>query len=228
MALYEVVVVAELFGQQIINRFNYLSAGTLAAVSGSFALTSAFGAVPTGTPPAFAAGTVFDLMRDLQSDDLKINEVVTKNLYSATDFYTIPFGALTGKSTEGSTTPFIAYGLRTNRTRLDINRGQKRIAGVPETVFGDGGVIVPSIVTALQALAAEMSAVLSYDDEGNTVTFAPVILGRDPEPVNDKGRKTYPLYPTESAQLAHIMQSIIWSEYPEVRSQVSRQYKRGS
>lgn len=228
MAIYEVVAVQTLFGQQVINRWNYVSAGTPAAVSGSFALCSAFGAVPTGTPPTFAAGTVFDLMRDLQSDDLKINEVIVKNLFSVTDFYTIPFAALAGKSTEGSTTPFVAYGLRTNRTRLDINRGQKRIAGVPETVFGDGGVIVPSIVTALDALAEEMSSVISYDDEGNVINFTPVILGRDPGPVNPAGKKTYPLYPTESAQLSHLMQSIIWQGYPEVRSQVSRQYKRGS
>jgi hypothetical protein len=228
MAIYEVVSVQTLFGQQVINRWNYVSAGTPAAVSGSFALAAAFGAVPSGTPPVMPTDTVFDYMREIQSDDLKHNEVVVKNLYSATDFYTIPFTDLAGKASEGSTTPFMAYGLRTNRTRLDINRGQKRIAGLPETVFADGGLIVPSIVIALNNLAVAMSDTISYDDEGNVITFTPVILGRDPVPVNSKGKKTYPLYSTESAQLSHVMQSIIWSGYPEVRSQVSRQYKRGS
>lgn len=228
MPLLEVTLVQELAGQQVINRFNYLSAGTPAAVSLSFAMAYAFGAIADGTPPTFPTDTMLDDIRNLTSNALDYKEMVVKRLYSVTDFYTVPFNNMTGKVAEASASPFIAFGAHTNRTRLDINRGQKRFAGVTEGSMDSGGVVASGAKAVLDTLCIKMGETLEYDDEGNTITFTPVILGRDPEPVNAAGKKTYPLYPTETEQLEHLMSSLIWSAFDVVRSQTSRQYGQGS
>lgn len=226
MAILEVTLEQSLVGQQAINRFTYIQSGTPATVSPSFGLVSALGAIESvGVYPTGGFCWVLALAQSAAVDFVQMS---VKNLYSATDFYQVPFVvSLPGQIAGEMLPPTNAFGMRTNRTRLDIRRGFKRFAGVPEAAQSSG-ILTSTALDNLNALAEVMQDVLEYDDEGNTLLYTPCILGRDAQEDPDNPDKTiYPYYPTESAQLSHAMTSIIWEPYDTVRTQTTRQYGRG-
>lgn len=227
MAILEVVLEQTFAGQQVINRFNYIQTGTPAAVSPSFGLVAALGAIPDAgvyPPLGLMAGIAF-----VQVSDVNFVSISAKNLYSVTDFYQTPFTVpLAGGAGAEGLPPTNATGFRTNRTRLDIRRGFKRLAGVPEAVQTNG-VFTPAHLLVLDDVAGIMSDVLEYDDEGNTLVYTPCILKRDKQAhPTIPGSFVYPYFPTESAQLDNAMTSIIWEPYSTVRTQTSRQFGQGS
>lgn len=232
MAIMEVVLQQSYYGQECINRFNYVSSGTPAAVSLSFALTSALGAIwdLTAVPPAYPPTGLMRLIAATQVVAVTFDFISVRDMYSVTDFYETPFlNPLVGGQAGEGLSPALASGFRTNRTRSDIRRGSKRFVGAGETNVGAGGSFTPAGLVQLNALAAAMSATVTYDDEGNTLSFAPVILGREkyvPDPLRPE-RVAYRKYPTEAEQLQHMATSIIYDPYPQVRTQTSRQYGRG-
>jgi hypothetical protein len=71
-----------------------------------------------------------------------------------------------------------------------------------------------------------MSATLTYDDEGNTLSFQPCVVGREWREGNT-GKFAYRYYETESEQLENVATSVTWQPYSTVRTQVYRQYGRG-
>lgn len=233
MALYEVILQQTYFGQETINRWNYVSTGIPAAVSGSFALASALGAIfdTLAVPPAYPPGRLMRDIAQMQANDVTFDFLSVRNLYSVTDFYETPFlNPLTGSQTSESLSPVNAYGFRTNRVRTDIRRGTKRFVGVVADAVLDGGVIAGAFLTAsVNPVAVEMSTVLEYNDEGNVISFTPAIFGREPYPVPDSSpvRTAYRYYETEAEQLEHVATGILWDAYPQTRSQVSRQYGKG-
>lgn len=226
--LYEVTLVGKMFEQQVVNRWTFQQGGTPAAVSGSFALAKAFGAIPALDPLVWPADTIFDDLRKITSNSVQYEELVVKNLYSFTDFYTVPFNGVIGLVAEAATSPTLAWGFRTNRTRLDINRGQKRFPGVMEGAMNAGGIVTPAHLAAMDILAERMGEVLSYDDEGNVLTYTPVIVGKEKTFNAEKEKWEYALYETYAAQADHLMGSLIWSALDTVRTQTSRQYKTGA
>jgi hypothetical protein len=228
MAILELTSVQEYFGQLVINRLHYVSTGTPAAVTLSFALMSAAGFIPpVGNPDSFPTDTLADAIRQLQSSALKYISTVTRDLYSVTDFYEVPYAtAIVGGRTGAPASPAFAYGARSNRVRTDIRRGMKRFAGVTEEMMGDGGVLTTTAQGSLEFTCAALSDVLSYDDEGNTITFAPAILGLV-EYTTPSGKRAYRIHPTVSAQLSNTATGVVWQGYDTVRTQVSRQYGRG-
>lgn len=227
MALLQLTIRQLFAGQQIINRWSYVGGGTPAAVSMSFALISAFGLIPDTITGLYPADSVFAQMRSMQSTGLRYLEAEAKNLYSVTDFYTRPFdGGTFGQAGTEAEAPFTSWGFRTNRVRSDIARGTKRLAGITESAVGDSGVLVAGAVTLAQELADRMTAPLVYDDEGNTLTFAPAVFQFE-EYTTPAGNRAYKPWATEAIQLLHVATGILWQPYGEVRSQVSRQVGRG-
>lgn len=225
--LYEVTLRQTYFAQQVINRFHYNSAGTPASVQGSFALTYAMGFVPDGTPPVWDEDALFWAIRDITSNQLVFNEVEVAAMYDPVDFYLRPFGSgVAGLVSTEAASPVLAYGFQSNRVRTDVRRGSKRFAGVLEAYVGAGGQIIPELSGQMNTLAALLSAPLTYDDEGNTLTFSPVVL-RFEEYETPRGNRAYKPYATLSAQLAHMAEGITYSPQATVRSQTSRQYGRG-
>jgi len=215
------------FNQQIVNRFNYVSSGVPAAVLGSFALMKAFGAIPDNA--IYPAAAPFAKIMQYLSTSLSITTVTARAAadYDPTDFYERPFVTpYTGAAGGDGMSPAVAYGYRTNRVRLDIDRGTKRFAGVPETAVLGGGVIGAAFFAELVLTANALSAVLSYDDEGNTITFSPCVVSKE-EYVTPRGKRAYRYYPTLSEQLEHVALGIQWQPYANVRTQTSRQYGRG-
>jgi hypothetical protein len=224
--LYEITVFGTYFNQQIVNRFNYVSTGVPASVSGSFALMNAFGAVFSSTPPA---GLPLTSWMAYVSNEYKITNIIVRAPadYAVEDFYERPFPTPYGggNSNEGLS-PTSAFGFRTSRVRLDIARGTKRLVGVCETQTDAGGNLTSTAIANMTTVADDFSDTLTYDDEGNTITFSPCVVQKV-EYETPKGTKAYRYYPTLAQQLEHIALGVVWSPYTTVRTQTSRQYARG-
>lgn len=228
MPIMEVALRCEYFGQETINRWNFIASGTPAAVSMSFALASAMGYIRSDIPPNYPADKYFTLITPLQVAAVLYRELVVKDVYSVTDFYTTPFvhGEAGTNPGEGSS-PMIAFGFKSNRVVANIARGTKRFPGVPENAMGPGGVIEAAAITALNAVSDLMSETLTYDDEGSTLTFVPCIVSKE-KYVTPSGKSAYRYWPTEAVQLTHVAQGVSWEVYPQVRGQASRQYGKGA
>lgn len=227
-AIMEVVLESTYRGQQCITRFNYQATGTPAAVSYSFALTFALGAQEAGA--AFAIGSVMELIQDLASTGLEFVQMTARDVHSVTDFYNVPFlSAKVGQDGGTGMSPTAALGFRTNRTRLDIRRGQRRLPGVTEGIWTTGGILEGAAETTAATLATRMSANLEYDDEGNTLTFLPIVCQKEQYtvPGSSPERFAYRYYDTYAEQLDHSMTGITWEVVTSMRTQTSRQYGKG-
>jgi len=186
------------------------------------------GFVPTSG--LFPTGTLAFTLQAIQSDQATFVGLLVRNLYDdPTDFYdqAFPSGVTGANTADDATSPVLAYGFRTNRTRSDIDRGTKRIVGVTEVSMLTGGAIDSSTLTALDSLAGLMSDTLPYTTGGSSFSFAPIVVQKFmyTEP---PAKKAYRYYPTEAEQLEHIATNITWSPYDRVRTQTSRQYGHGA
>jgi hypothetical protein len=234
MAILEVVLAGVYFNQQTISRWNYVSTGTPAAVSLSFALASAFGAIydEVAIPPGYPADTPLALISELCNAGWTWEQLTVLDPYSPTDFYQTPFVNPYGGVGEGTgMSPMNAYGFRTNQVRRDVARGTKRFPGTEEESVDAGGVIGSALMSLMNDVADKMTETLTYDDEGNTLSFAPAICGKeeyDPNPPPLTGNhRAYKYYGTLAEQLEHTAIGVLWQPYTTIRSQTSRQYGHG-
>lgn len=225
--LYEVTLVGSYNGVvELVTRWNYRGDVNLVAGGDAAALVSAMGLEPTaGT---FPVGTIGAAMQALANTIVTWRQVLSRNVYDPTDFIDLPYSPVAqGTSTGECLSPINAFGLRSNRTRLDIGRGYKRFPGVSEAASGGGGILVSGTLTALDALAALMTDTLTFTDGSLTDTFLPVVVQKQ-KYTTPSGKDAYRYYPTESEQLTKLAVGVTWESYDRVRSQVSRQYGRGA
>ena len=234
MAIMEIVLEQSYAGQQCINRFNYVASGTPATLSLSFALFQAVGALYDVLNPGngYPSTGLMNAIADLQDSNVTFEQITVRDVYSVTDFYSSPFvNALVGDVSGDGLAPHNAFGFITNRVRTDVRRGTKRFVGVNESFSGEQGILQGSATSLCVALAAKMSAVLTVDDEGNTLTFTPAVCGKhryEPNPgAYTPPRYAYEYWEDEATQMLHTAQGIVWDYYPNIRSQVSRQRGRG-
>jgi len=89
MALMELKLRQIYAGQECINVFNYVSNGTPASVSLSFALVSAWGAIPSAG--VYPSTSILQTLRALQSANVSYDFIEGKDVYSVTDFYATAF-----------------------------------------------------------------------------------------------------------------------------------------
>lgn len=234
MAILELTLAYTFANQQCINRWNYISGGTPAAVTRSFGLVAAFGGIydEVAIPPAYPADTVLGKIMSLLSDQVVLQQITALNVYDPVDFYQTPFvNPYNGDQSGDSLSPMVAYGFRSNQVRRDVARGTKRFAGVLEAFNLSGGILTTDALGVCNTIAEYMSDVISYDDEGNTLTYTPSICGKeayDPNPPPATGNhRAYKYYATEAEQLDHTAIGVLWQAYAQTRSQVSRQYGHG-
>lgn len=229
--LYEAVLSYQYQGQQCINRWNYLSTGVPAAVSGSFGLAYALGFILSEPPdPEAPAGTLLAELVAALPDEVVFESATVRAAadYDPEDFYEVLFPAsFTGEDAGEAAAPFLAYGFRTNRVRTDISRGTKRFAGVVEGAMMNGGTLSSSAITLLNGWADIMSAVLEYTEDGESLSYTPCVVSKL-EYTTPSGKRAYKYYSTLALQLDHLAVGVTWQPYQEVRSQVSRQYGRGN
>lgn len=226
--LYEITAVGTYFAQTVINRWNYNSAGTPATVSGAFALADAFGAIPAPVTDVLPVDKALGYMMQALSTALSLTNVMVKALYDPVDFYEVPYVTpKSGGNAGQGMSPTAAYGFRTNIVRTDIDRGRKLLAGVVESAVGAGGVLDSGTVSALSNVASFWSDILTYDDEGNTMTFSPCVLAKQ-QYTTPSGKRAYKKYATLAAQLEHTAIGVNWQPVLTQRTCRSRQYGHGS
>lgn len=225
--LYEITLVGRYgTGVEVINRWNYRGDVNGVAGGDAAALAQAMGFVPTAG--AFPVGTLGADIAAIVSSTVVWSQVLSRNVYDPTDFIDLPFvPSVPGGAAGEVLSPINAFGLRSNRTRLDIGRGYKRFAGVPEAASDTGGAINAATLVALNAVATLMGDILTYTDGSLTDSFTPVIV-KKLKYTTDSGKTAYKYYPTEAEQLTKLAVGVVWESYDHVRSQVSRQYGRGA
>ena len=228
MPLYEVVLNQRYFNQLTVNRWNYMMTGTPAAVTGSFALLSSLGFLSNTT--TLLVGSLGESLQNLQNAGVTFVSALARAVYIDDDFYDSPFVSNTvaeGETTASGQSPVDAFGFYSSRVKQSIGRGYKRFVGVSEGNVANGGSFVGGGLALMTTVAEKMSEVLTYTDEGNSLTFTPAIVQKEKYVVASSGKDAYRYYPSEVLQAPHVASGISWSPYDTSRSQVSRQYGRG-
>jgi hypothetical protein len=228
MALYEVILNQVMSNQQCVNVFNYTTDGVPTGVSGSFALLSALGMLLEGDPAAFPEDKLGEAIKFVQSASVTFLQVSARNVYDPTDFYTYPYlTGIVGSRSGNVSSPVVALGLTSNRTRTDIRRGQKRFVGVPLADTSTEGALTSGYLVVATELGAKLGQTFSYTEGGGSIAFAPVVVSKE-KYTTPSGKDAYRYYSTLAAQAAHIMAGVSYLPKPVVRTQGSRQYGRGS
>lgn len=229
MPLYEITLEQQYFGQQIINRWNYLSGEVPAGQSGAFKALVGMGASPDTDIEPFGEETVLGKLRSLQNPSVIFIQCIARNLYSVTDFYTQAFAPGTvGTQTNGEpVSPTQAFGFTSDRTRSDIRRAQKRFVGATETTLNAGGVIADATAVLLQELGDAMADVNVVPAGVGSISYTPYVFGRVAY-TTPSGKTAYKYYDTEAEQLDHIALITAFTLKQQIRTQASRQYGRGS
>jgi hypothetical protein len=227
--IYEVTVLQDYYGQQVLNRYNYLSSGTFVGSTGAAALLFALGLIPSGAD--FPTDSLYGLIQNNTVTALTYVQALSKAIREApTDFLDVGYAA--GVIGQGVGTqpmsPALGLGFRTNRTRTDIARGTKRLAGIDETFVELGGRLVSAAQTVANNIAEALTEVLSYTEDGSSATFAPIVVGKEKYAVPDTDRFAYKYYDTVSEQMDHIAEGVTWQAYDTIRTQTSRQYGHGA
>jgi len=228
MAILEMTLTATYYNQININRWHYVSSGDSGPVTPSFGLLSATGFIPpTSAPYDFETDTLARAIQVLVSASFGFLSIYVRNLYDPTDFIESAYNVLTvGEDVGEPASPFLAYGVQSNRTRTDIRRGSKRFGGVSEGGMDAGGVLSATKLAQLTTVAGLMDDVLTYDTGGASLTFTPAVLSYE-EYTAPSGKRAYRKYATEVAQLAHAATGLSYTANNRIRSQVSRQVGRG-
>ncbi len=228
MPLYEVVLEQRYNNQQCINRWNYVGTGTPAAAQPAFALLSALGFIGLGTTlPTATVGRAIQLM---QNPQVTFVQASARAIFVDEDFYDNPFLAGTvGVNPAGGNPLFsqAAFGFRTNRVKQSIGRGYKRFVGVSEAMLFDYSVFTATEQANMTVLANAMSDTLTYDDEGNTLTFTPAVAQKFMY-TTPPAKKAYKYYASEALQAPHNAIGVNWSIYEASTTQNSRKVGRGS
>lgn len=230
MPLYEITLEQTYAGQQMINRWNYQSGEIPSGTSGAFKALVGMGFAPDTDITPFGAETVAGKLRPFQSPDVTFVQAIAKNLYSVTDFmtYAFPPGTHGTDETGGGLSPTMAFGYTSDRTRSDIRRAQKRFGGVTGGSLDALGEIAASVLTGLQALGDTMADVNVVPAGVGSISFTPYVFGRLKYHPTGSTTWAYKYYPTEAEQLEHVALITAFTLKPEIRTQTSRQYGRGS
>ena len=225
--LYEVTLVGSYNGVvEVVNRWNYR--GDVNGVAGGDAagLIKAMGLVPTAG--AFPVSKIGSALSAITNTIISWRQCLSRNVYDPTDFIDLPYVPIVqGTSSGECLSPINSFGVRSNRTRLDIGRGYKRFCGVTESSSAGGGIIAGAAQTALDSLAVLMGDVITFTDGTLTDSFTPVVV-KKLKYTTPSGKIAYKYYTLEADQLAKLAVGVVWESYNTVRSQVSRQYGRGA
>lgn len=226
--LYEVTLFSMYAAQEMVNRWNYVSTGESAATMKSLLLARGMGFIRDNG--VFPATGIFAGIFGMSTGYVLFRTVSVRAVYDAVDFYETPFVPAAGGSQLGDAgAPFETIGFRTNRVRQDIGRGTKRFSGFPDAWVGVNGNLSATALTAANTLATRMTAPITVNDEGNSVTFSPCVVKKEKYPVPNTSpvRHAYRYYEDPEIQNANLAVGVTWEVYANARSQTSRQVGRG-
>lgn len=231
---FEVTIIGQKSGQQVINRLNFTSNNDEPLTANSVGLLAALGY--DATEPSNIAGTsVFGRLLAAQTTQYQIDEIIVRNLHSATDFITQPVsgvdwqGSIAVAAGDGLQT-FIASKLRTNRIRTDVRRGTLSLTGGTEEQTEGNDVWNSAYFALLQNVAGALNQPPTVTISGATTTFLPSVFGKEryPVPNSNPVRYAYRYWQDFTFFQANAAVGVTWSAVERVTSQVSRKIGRGS
>lgn len=233
MAMFQVILKGLYQAQMIINGLGFVSANDDPATATAIGLTRALGYVPT-VPNAPATDTFLEAYLAAQTDAFQLQEIMVRNLFGATDFYT---AALSGTGWAGDIVAgadadmsFVAQKLQTNRVNQDIGRGSLALTPTTEeSTTPDGFLNAPSIAR-LQLVCDRLNEPPSFTEAGSVTDFIPTVFQKERRPVPDSNpvRHAYYFYDDPADQLAHAAVGVTWFPKDRVSSQVSRRWGKGA
>jgi len=232
---YEVTILGELEGQQIVNRLNFTSDIDDPIVVTAFSLMQSLG-WDVADPTSPAVNSVFDNFLGAQTVAYQMNELLVRNLYSVSDFVTMP---VVGTGWQGYITlatgdrvpTFVASKIQTNRVRTDIRRGSLALTGGTEERINGPDLWDEIYMGLLADLCNALNTPPSRTIGGSTVLWRPSVYSKERYVVNpgeENERYAYRYYPTEEEQAQHVAIGVTWSGVERVTSQVTRKIGRGS
>jgi len=180
--LYEVKLAGRFLGQSTLNVFFYYQATESINVNYATQLGQQFSAfwVNDGSDTPFT-NVAF-------SDNWEVMGVSVRNLFDETEIYGALIGGIfPGTSTVANAGSFPAYHFVTDRPNGAIRRGHKFFGGIPGGVSVDG-ILVPTVVIALDAMETALGATLTVTIESEDADFLPVIVKRireEPDATHD-------------------------------------------
>jgi hypothetical protein len=231
---FEVTILGERAGQLVVNRMNFTSNNELVESANSVGLLRALGYQPSDVTVPDTDSVLFRFLA-AQTTAYQINEIIVRNLWSVTDFITLPVSGVGWQGTitvgSGDALPtFVAAKLRTNRVRTDIRRGTLSITGGTEEQVEGADVWNTAYMTLLNSFAAAINAGPSVEVGGASTTFLPSVFKKEryPVPDSDPVRMAYRYYTDFVLFQANIASPVTWSAVERVSSQVSRKIGRGA
>lgn len=112
------------------------------------------------------------------SDNWEIMSIAVRNLFNESEIANNLIGGIfPGTSTVANAGSFPAYHLSTDRPNGAIRRGHKFFGGIPGGVSVDG-ILVATVVTALEAVEAALGTSVIVDVGEVQATFLPVVVKR--------------------------------------------------
>lgn len=232
---YEVTLIGEIASQQVINRLNFTSNIDDVEVVSAYDLGIALGLDSAGPDGPPLSSSVLSAWLAAQTTAYALNEIMIRNLFSVTDFYTLPLGGADWLGTiavpSGDRIPtFVASKLQTNRIRTDVRRGSLALTGGTEEQIEGADQWTSAYMTLLNAVAAELNAPPSRTDGSLTALYRPSVFGKEKYavPGSDPVRYAYRYYTDETEFAQHAAVGVTWTALSDVTSQVTRKIGRGA
>lgn len=231
---FEVTIIGQKTGQQVINRLNFTSNNETVETANSVGLIQALGYQP-GTVVEPAEESFLARFLAAQTTGYQIDELIVRNLWSVTDFVTQPVSGGGWQGTiavaSGDAIPtFVSSKLRTNRVRTDVRRGTLSLTGGTEEQIEGLDVWNSAYMTLLGAVATALNTGPTFTSGGASTQFLPSVFKKERYvvPDSDPVRFAYRYYTDFTLFQANIASPVTWSAVERVSSQVSRKIGRGS
>lgn len=231
--LFELTIKGTYQNQLVMNRLNFVSDNDNAGTANAAGLLRAAGLVPAA-PSAPLTASMLHRFLQAQTDAYQMTELLSRNLYDVTDFYTatVSGGGWNGEIVSGADglMSFVAQKIRTNRVRTDIRRGTLALTPPTEEAVDAAGNLLVGQLTVLQALCTELNAEMEDSVGEETTIFLPAVMKKQKYQVPDTIPQTeaYRYYSTASIQLANTAYPVVWEPVGTVTSQVSRRVGKGA
>jgi hypothetical protein len=230
---FEVTMLGTYQAQQIVNRLTFSTVADLTTVANSFALAQALGFQP-GTPLTPLAASFFVAWLGCQTALYQMDELIVRNLFSVTDFYTTP---LSGANWDGNiatagggSMSFVAQKLQTNRVRTDIRRGSVAMTPPLEAVLDEEGDVSAGHLALMQTVCDRLNAPPTWTVGSDTAEFEAAVFKKERYTVPDSNppRAAYRYYTNQTLFWQNVAHGVTWAPVARVTSQTSRRIGKGA
>jgi len=232
--MYEVTLKGTYQQQQVINRLCFTSDVDTPSTTNAFALGRALGLLNVIVDGPLE-DSVLEAYLACQTDLFQMDEILIRNLFNPTDFYTAALSGVTWRGSNPAGTaalmPFVASKLQTNRINTEIARGSLALTPFTEAAYDNSGVLNEGSLAVLQELCDRLNEPPSAAEDSDVTNFIPTVFQKEEYDVPDSGtppRKAYRYYTDPAIQAEHSAVGVTWFPKNRATSQTSRRFGKGA